>query len=276
MKKLVIALLVIAAVAGCSAEREQAQVETKEAAQAPSEGKTIEISWQRYVDDGGATCDRCSGTGAEIERARRILWESFAPEDIDVVMKQKALSADAVAADMSQSNRIWIAGRALEDWLGAEVGMSACGGCCGELACAGGKADKSGMASCRTLIHEGNTYEAIPADLIVKAGFMAASEMLGREVTLCCKGVGICTCGGDESACEGHSASGCDGCPNAAACQGHSGSRANPGCTGVAPCQAHQGKCDPSECGSAQTTKTGQKTCPRSKQCAGGVCPAGG
>jgi hypothetical protein len=275
MKKLLIALLVIAVVAGCSVEREQAQVETKETAQATSSSKAIEIAWQRYVDDGGGTCDRCSGTGTEIEQAHGILKESFAPEGIDVVVKQKVLSADAVAADMSQSNRIWIAGRALEDWLGAEVGMSACAGCCGELACAKGTADKAGMASCRTLTHEGTTYEAIPADLIVKAGFMAASEMLGREVKLCCKGVGICTCGGDESACEGHSATGCEGCPNAATCQGHSESCSQPGCTGKGACQAHQGKCDPSRC-SAQTTQTGKKTCPRSKQCAGTACPAGG
>lgn len=273
MKSLTVALLVIVAIAGCTVEKEQARVET---AEAPSSSKTLEITWQRYVDDTGGTCDRCALTEAEIEKAYRILRESFAPENIEVVMKQKMLSADAAAADITQSNRVWVGGRALEDWLGAEVGTSLCGGCCGDLVCGEAKAGRHGQADCRTLIYENKVYEAVPADLIVRAGFMAASGMLGREVTLCCKGVGICTCGGHESAQQGHSTTGCDGCPNAATCTGHGGTSGQLGCTGTGACQVHQGKCDPSECGSAQTTKTGKKTCPRAKQCAGGACPLGG
>jgi hypothetical protein len=273
MKRLTVAILVIVAIAGCTAEKEQARVET---AEAPSTSKTLEITWQRYADETGGTCDRCALTEAEMEKAYSVLRESFAPENIEVLMKQKMLSADAAAADITQSNRVWVGGRALEDWLGADVGTSPCGGCCGELVCAGGRAGRSGQAGCRTLIYDDKVYEAVPADLIVTAGFMAASEMLGREVNLCCKGVGICTCGGDESACRGQSATGCDGCPGAAACKGRSETSGQPSCTGTGACQAHQGKCDPSECGSAQTTETGKQKCPRSKQCAGSTCPLGG
>lgn len=272
MKRLLVGLLVIVAFAGCTLEREQAQVETADAVSAP---KTIEIVWQRYVDDGGGTCDRCGATQAQMQKAYQVLAESFAPEGISVVMEEKVLSADAASADLSQSNRIWIAGRSLEDWLGAEVGMSPCAGCCGELACAVGTAGKSGMADCRTLIYEGKTYEAVTSDLVVKAGIMAASEILGREVTLCGKGVGICTCGGDGSACTGHAASGCEGCPNAATCKGYTGASVQAARTAGAACQAQGGVCDPSACGAQQTAKAGKKTCPRAKQCGGGACQVG-
>ena len=273
MKRLLVGLLVIVAFAGCTTEKEQAQVETADAVGAP---KTIEIAWQRYVDDSGATCDRCGATQAHMQKAYQVLAKSFAPEGISVVMDEKVLSADAAAADLSQSNRIWIDGRALEDWLGEEVGTSPCAGCCGQLACAAGKAGKSGAADCRTLIYEGKTYEAVPSDLVVKAGFMAASEILGREVKLCCKGVGICTCGGDESVCTGHTAEGCEACPNAAACQGHTGATVQMKGTSGTACQAQQGECDPSACKGKQTAETAKKTCPGSKQCGKGACPAGG
>ena len=72
-------------------------------------------------------------------------------------------------ADPLESNRIWIAGRPLEDWLGGNVGGSRCDSVCGG-------------SDCRTVQVEGVRLETIPGRLIVKAALLAASEKdLGAE-----------------------------------------------------------------------------------------------
>ena len=76
------------------------------------------------------------------------------------------------AKDTSQSNRVFVDGRSLADWLGGTVGMSPCESCCPEL---GPKVE------CRTLSVDGRTYEAIPATLIVRAGLRAAEASLARQ-----------------------------------------------------------------------------------------------
>jgi hypothetical protein len=53
------------------------------------------IVWQRLVSSDGKTCDRCNATYQEMLRAVGTLKEAF---------------------------RIWIAGRPMEQWLGARVG----------------------------------------------------------------------------------------------------------------------------------------------------------
>jgi hypothetical protein len=91
-------------------------------------------------------------------------------------LEEKALSVEACAKDISQSNRIWIAGRPLEEWFGAKTGKSPCSTCCGELV---------ENVECRTVEVDGKTYETIPADLILQAGLLAAAEII--------KGKGCCS-----------------------------------------------------------------------------------
>ena len=79
-----------------------------------------------------------------------------------------------------RSNRILIEGRSLEDWLGGEVGQSPCGSCCAEI---------GEEVECRTVKVDGTTYEVIPAELIVRAGLQAASELVqAPPPTPCCPG----------------------------------------------------------------------------------------
>jgi hypothetical protein len=68
----------------------------------------------------------------------------------------------------AESNRIWIGGRPMEEWLGARAGSSPCCAVCGDL-------------PCRTMEVDGRTYEAIPEDLIVKAAIIAASSLIGPD-----------------------------------------------------------------------------------------------
>lgn len=131
--------------------------------------ETLTIRWQRLVDEGDQTCQRCGSTGREVQKAFHSLKQSLAPLGIKVSLEEKALDPATVAKDISQSNRIWIGERPLEDWLDAQVGKSPCATCCAEL---------GSNVECRTVEVEGKTYEVIPADLIVKAGLLAASQLL--------------------------------------------------------------------------------------------------
>ncbi len=131
--------------------------------------KILKIKWQRLIYDKDKTCQRCGTTGKEVHIAIEKLKASLKPLGIEVVLKEEALSVDACAKDISQSNRIWIAGRPLEEWLGAKVGKSLCSTCCGEL---------GENVECRTVESGGKIYEAIPADLVLRAGLLAAAEII--------------------------------------------------------------------------------------------------
>jgi hypothetical protein len=132
-------------------------------------GMILKIQWQRLLDVDGNTCDRCSSTHKEISKGVHSLRSSLQPLGINVILEEKSLSSKECAIDVSESNRIWLADRSLEEWLGAEVGQSLCGSCCSVL----GK-----NVECRTVSYGGETYEVIPAELIVKAGLLAASQIM--------------------------------------------------------------------------------------------------
>lgn len=82
------------------------------------------------------------------------------------VLETRPMEEAAFRAAPAESNRIWIDGRPLEAWLGARSADSPCCDVCGDL-------------PCRTVEVEGRTYEAIPAELIVKAALIAASQRIG-------------------------------------------------------------------------------------------------
>ena len=128
--------------------------------------KTLNILWQRLVTPEGATCERCGGTQAAIARVIPKLQEALRPLGIEPVLEAREIALDAFKGMPSESNRIWIGGRSIEDWLSASVGKSTCCSACGG-------------AACRTLEVGAETFEAIPEALILKAALLAASASLG-------------------------------------------------------------------------------------------------
>ncbi len=130
--------------------------------------KVLKITWQRLIDEKGQTCDRCGSTEKELRKAFQSLKKSLAPLGIKVALEKKTLDPATVAKDVSQSNRIRVGERTLEEWLGAKVGKSLCGFCCAEL---------GEQVECRTVEVEGQVYETIPAKLIVRAGLLAAAGL---------------------------------------------------------------------------------------------------
>ncbi|MEJ2070163.1 MAG: DUF2703 domain-containing protein [Syntrophobacterales bacterium] len=129
--------------------------------------KTIKIVWQRLLDEHGATCDRCGDTEKELDKAVRFLQKTLAPAGVRFAVEKNALDLQEVTRDPSRSNRIWIDGRPLEKWLGAEVGKSPCCGPCQGL-------------ECRTLEKNGAIHETIPAELIIKGGLLAVQRQVNK------------------------------------------------------------------------------------------------
>jgi hypothetical protein len=126
--------------------------------------RVLNVRWQRLVKD-DRTCDRCGATGKEVERAVGILSDVLRPLGIEPRLEVHELDAVAFSTDPGSSNRLWIAGKALEEWIAAEVGSSPCSSVCGE-------------SKCRTVHVSGTTFEAIPERLILKAALIAAADML--------------------------------------------------------------------------------------------------
>jgi hypothetical protein len=138
------------------------------------EMKTLNICWQRLVDERGQTCDRCGTTETAVEQAVQKLKRALRELDIDVVLEKTTLSPTAFLKDPLESNRVWVAGEPIESWLSATAGQSRCCSACGD-------------ADCRTVTVDGQTYEAIPAELIVRAGLLAGAELLrGAPPGTCC------------------------------------------------------------------------------------------
>lgn len=140
--------------------------------------KPMQIVWKRLVM-GGETCTRCGDTGRELEAATAKLAAALRPLGIEPVLEMQEIDEAEFKSNTSESNRVWIAGKPIEEWLGADVGMSRCCSVCGD-------------SDCRTLEVGGRTYETIPQEQFIQAGLMAASQMIAPAsasnsgATACC------------------------------------------------------------------------------------------
>jgi hypothetical protein len=132
--------------------------------EAEDEGRELVVVWQRLLDQ-GTTCPRCGSTQQAVRQAVEVLAEALRPIGFEVTLEERALDRATFQGAPGESNRIWIAGRPLEDWLGATAGASTCCSVCGD-------------DECRTLEVDGSTFEVVPEPLIVKAGLAAAASLL--------------------------------------------------------------------------------------------------
>ena len=135
---------------------------------------TMKIKWKRLISK-GETCLRCGSTEEELRKAISTLKQSLAPLGIEVTLEKEELSVTEFKKDPSQSNRIWINNRLLEDWIEGTVGHSPC-------------CDVCSPHDCRTVEVEGQIYETIPAEIIIKAGLLAASQLVSPETGKSCCG----------------------------------------------------------------------------------------
>ncbi len=132
--------------------------------------KTLHILWQRVVNSEGATCDRCQTTREAVEHVLPKLKQVLLPLAIEPVLETRVIDMETFKGKPSESNRIWIEGRPIEEWVGASVGESKCCSVCGD-------------SNCRTLEVGGAAFEAIPEELILKAALIAVAQSAPLEAT---------------------------------------------------------------------------------------------
>jgi hypothetical protein len=143
--------------------------------------RPLKIIWQRLVTSRGETCDRCGGTFAALQRAVTKLKNVLRPLDVEPILETVELTQESFSRDPSASNRIWIAGRPLEEWLGARVGRSRCCSVCGE-------------DECRTVEIEETVFETIPEHLILRAALTAAARMIAPVTEMVSSETELCSC----------------------------------------------------------------------------------
>lgn len=131
---------------------------------------TLTIRWQRLVNEHGETCERCGATQEELEKAICNLQHSLSAVGVQIALEEVKLDRKTFSQDVTRSNRILVANRPLEEWLGAEVGESACSSCEELVGC---------DVACRTVQVGVKTYETIPAQLVIEAAHRAAVENYG-------------------------------------------------------------------------------------------------
>ena len=124
----------------------------------------LTITWQRLIDSTGSTCPRCAGTQRQVQQAVDRLRAALEPLGVHPVLEMREIDPATFLQQPDQSNRIWVGGRPLEDWLGARSGSSQCCDACGD-------------AECRTLEIDGTSHEVVPEALLVRAGLIAASQL---------------------------------------------------------------------------------------------------
>ncbi len=158
----------------------------------PPSLKPLPIVWRRLLKD-GETCERCGSTHREILAALDQLEPALQPLGIQPVLQTLVLDEPSFRADSSASNRIWIGGRSIDEWLGARAGSSPCCSVCGDL-------------PCRTLEMGGHSFEAVPRNLVIKAALIAAAGMIESSRS----GAGLASSCASESASECGCAKACD------------------------------------------------------------------
>jgi hypothetical protein len=97
--------------------------------------RTLPIHWQRLVSPEGQTCPRCASTGDEVKRAVKILEQALPPLGIQPELQITQIDTSTFRANPAESNRITIADRTVEDWLGGRTGGSRCCSVCGDSNC---------------------------------------------------------------------------------------------------------------------------------------------
>jgi hypothetical protein len=130
----------------------------------------LDILWQRLMK-GAETCERCGDTGESVRRAAEALRAELAPRGIAVALTEKALPPFTPNI-LTESNRVFFNGVAMEELLGAQNGMSHCPSCCDLLG-----SHMNGQSDCRTVILDGREHEALPEELLVRAGRIAAERL---------------------------------------------------------------------------------------------------
>jgi len=156
-KFLFLALVLILAVFGCSRNKEPL---------------TLRIEWQKADTD---ACLACKGGGAreaDIQKAFERLSKQLAAKGIRVELVEKKATVDSTVPEIA-GGQMWLGNLPVENWLGASTQGKIC------PACPVGKYGKGHMH--KSLVLDGQVYDPIPVELMVRAGMNAAQQLVQNQ-----------------------------------------------------------------------------------------------
>lgn len=137
--------------------------------------KSLVILWQHTMCQSKNPCERCLTAPKEVQRAYEELHSALAKLYITVIFDEQT--------EGQTGERILINGRVLENWLGGRLIKRQCASC----PSVEGKAKEY-----NALELDGTAYEIIPANLIIKAGLLAASDLFTAEPLTPCATTTLC------------------------------------------------------------------------------------
>jgi len=141
--------------------------------------RNLLIEWQHVGADVTNTCERCSATGTTLHRVLQDLAPCFIRKNIRLDFKETVLAP----AQLPDSNRILINGKAFEDYLASSrIVQTPCCSC----ECIVGKES----VECRAIETPEGLYESIPSDLMRRI-IMAVTDEIAQTPdssgNRCCK-----------------------------------------------------------------------------------------
>ena len=141
----------------------------------------LEIEWKHFDQDGN-TCVRCGDTGATLQQVVNDISEALKVKGVTVSFKETRLDASA----MPESNQILFNGTPLEALVsGAQLTETHCTSCCEMV---------GETVSCRAVVVDGITYEAIPEQLIHEAALAALNMERDSMKNIKVLGTGCANC----------------------------------------------------------------------------------
>jgi hypothetical protein len=137
--------------------------------------KQLIIHWQHTVCESKDPCDRCLKAPEQVILACEKLRSALAELDIQVIIIEQT--------EVDKGDYILLNQKPLEHYLNGKTVIRACASCLNT-----GNTQKE----YNTLELKGTVYEIIPAALIIKAGLLAASELLDAQTPSPCPNKTTC------------------------------------------------------------------------------------
>lgn len=160
MKKFQILVVLLAFVlAGCSRHKDQL---------------TLVIQWQKADTDACLACTNSGATEKDIRQAFDKLTRQLAAKGIRVELVEKKAVTDTTVPETA-TGQMWVGDVPVETWLGANTQSRICS------ACPAGKYGKGHLH--KSLILDGQVYDPIPVELMVRAGMNAARQLEAKQRT---------------------------------------------------------------------------------------------
>ncbi|HEY3294770.1 MAG TPA: DUF2703 domain-containing protein [bacterium] len=136
---------------------------------------TLVIQWQKADTDACLACQNTAVQAKDIQKAFEKLTKELAAKGIRVELVEKKAEVDTANPELA-NGQIWMGNVPVDGWLN---GAATQGKIC--PACPAGPRGKGHLH--KSLVVDGQVYDPIPVDLMVRAGLAAAGSLKANPNT---------------------------------------------------------------------------------------------